>query len=178
MIQVRLADLRAAIFTWPHPRIWLPCLLVFAIFSALALLIGLGSGLLRPSLAELTPKTFALLAITTLISPALLEELIFRVLPLPRDATRVTKARLALISTMSLVAFVVAHPLSAWLFRPAALVLFTSPVFLAIAALLGAATTAVYLISKSLWPPVLLHWTAVLTWITLLGGQALLNAKP
>ncbi len=93
---------------------------------------------------------------------------------LPRDATRVTKPRLALISTMSLFAFVAAHPLSAWLFRRAAWGLFTSPEFLVIAAFLGAASTAVYLISKSLWTPVLLHWTAVLIWITLLGGQALL----
>jgi predicted Abi (CAAX) family protease len=35
----------------------------------------------------------------------------------------------------------------------------------------------VYLISRSLWPPVLLHWTAVLTWIALLGGQAVLKAS-
>ena len=53
--------------------------------------------------------------------------------------------------------------------RPAAWALFTSPEFLAIAAFLGAASTAVYLISKSLWPPVLLHWTAVLTWATQLA---------
>jgi uncharacterized protein len=174
MLQERMADVRAAIFTFPPARTWLHCLLVYAVFAASALSIGLGSGLLWPSLAELSPKTFALLAITTLLSPALLEEVIFRVLPLPRDATRVTKPRLAVISTVSLVAFVAAHPLSASLFRPAAWAPFTSPEFLAIAALLGAACTAVYLISKSLWPPVLLHWAAVLAWIALLGGQALL----
>jgi len=175
MLQERFADLRAAILTFPPARTWLHCLLVYAVFSAFALPIGLGSGLLRPSLAELSPKTFALLAITTFLSPALVEELIFRVLPLPRDATRVTKPRLALIAIVALAAFVAAHPLSAWLFRPAAWALFTSPEFLAIAAFLGAASTAMYLISKSLWPPVLLHWTAVLTWIALLGGQALLE---
>src|SRR5579862_5324408 len=177
MLQERFADLRAAIFTFPPARTWLHCLLVYAIFSAIALSIGFGTGLLRPSLAELSPKTFALLAITTLLSPALVEELIFRVLPLPRDATRVTKPRLALISIVALGAFVAAHPLSAWLFRPAAWALFTSPEFLAIAAFLGAASTVAYLISKSLWPPVFLHWTAVLTWIALLGGQALLEKR-
>ncbi|MEZ0324398.1 MAG: CPBP family glutamic-type intramembrane protease [Fimbriimonas sp.] len=175
LLHDRLADVRAAILTFPTGRTWLQCLLVYAVFAAIALSLGLGSGLLRPSLAELSPKTFALLAITTLLSPSLMEEVIFRVLPLPRDATRVTEPRFALISTVSLVAFVAAHPLSAWLLRPAAWALFTSPEFLAIAALLGAACTAVYLISKSLWPPLLLHWTAVLTWITLLGGQALLK---
>lgn len=175
MLQERFADLRAAIVTLPPARTWLHCLLVYAAFAALALSIGFGSGLLRLSLAELSPKTFALLAITTFISPALAEEICFRVLPLPRNPARVTKRRLALLSTASLVAFVAAHPLSAWLFRPVAWALFTSPEFLTIAAFLGAASTAVYLISKSLWPPVLLHWTAVLTWITLLGGQAQLK---
>ncbi|MEI8282636.1 MAG: CPBP family glutamic-type intramembrane protease, partial [Armatimonadota bacterium] len=159
LLQDRFADLRAAILTIPPARTWLHCLLVYVIFSAIALSIGLGSGLLRPSLAELSPKTFTLLAITTFLSPALLEEVVFRVLPLPRDATRVTKRRLVLISTVSLVTFVAAHPLSAWLFRPSALALFTSPMFLVITAFMGAATTGVYLISKSLWPPVLLHWT-------------------
>ena len=78
-------------------------------------------------------------------------------------------------SVLYLVAFVAAHPISASLFRPAVLALFTSTEFLTIAAFLGAASTAMYLISKSLWPPVLLHWTAVLTWIALLGGQDLLQ---
>jgi uncharacterized protein len=169
--------MRAAILTFPPVRIWLQCLLVYAAFAVFALSIGLGSGLLRPSLAELSPKSFALLAMTTFISPALLEELVFRVLPLPRDAARVTKPRLAIISTVSLLAFVAAHPLGAWLYRPAAWALFTSPEFLATAAFLGVASTVVYLISKSLWPPVLLHWTAVLTWIALLGGQALLTVS-
>lgn len=175
MFQGRIADLRAAVLTFPPARTWMHCLLVYAVFSALALSIGIGSGLLRPSLPVLSPKTGGLMAVTTLISPALMEELIFRVLPLPRDATRVTKSCLALISTVALAAFVAAHPLSAWLFRPTAWALFTTPAFLAIAACLGAAATVVYLISKSLWPPVLMYWTAVLTWIVLLGGQAQLH---
>lgn len=95
-----------------------------------------------------------------------------------RGTQRESPSRVSvLISTVSLVAFVGAHPLAAWLYRPAAWALFTSPEFLAIAALLGAASTTMYLISKSIWPPVLLHWTAVLTWIALLGGQALLTVS-
>jgi CubicO group peptidase (beta-lactamase class C family) len=35
------------------------------------------------------------------------------------------------------------------------------------------ACTVTYWISRSLWPPVLLHWSTVLIWITLLGGQGL-----
>lgn len=175
ILQSRFTDVRGAIRTIPTAKTWLHCLFVYAVFAALAITIGFSSGLLRLHLAELSPATCALLAITTFVSPALLEELFFRVLPLPRNASKVTKSRLVLISILSLFVFVAAHPVTAWLFRPTAWVLFTSPVFLAMATLLGLACTVVYLISKSLWPPVLLHWVAVLTWITVLGGQALLS---
>ena len=46
---------------------------------------------------------------------------------------------------------------------------------LSLATLLGATCTAAYLISRSIWPPVVLHWLTVLAWIWLLGGRALLD---
>lgn len=174
MLQDRFEALRAAALTFPSVRTWVHCLLVYIVFAVIAAWVGFRSGLLEASVAKLSPTAFAILVMTTLLSPALLEEIIFRVFPLPRHASRATRPRLILVSAVSLAAFVAAHPLSAWLVRPKAWALFTSPPFLAMAALLGAACTAVYMISKSLWPPVLLHWTAVLIWITLLGGHALL----
>ena len=171
----RLTDVRAAVLTWPSTHTWKRCLLVYGLFAGCALSIGFGSGFLRPGIADLWPTMLALLPFCILLSPALLEELVFRAMLLPRDATRVSRPRLILISSVALSVFVAAHPLSAWLVRPTAWVLFTSPVFLITATLLGAACTAVYLISKSLWPPVLLHWSAVVVWITLLGGSALLT---
>lgn len=174
----RLADVRGALLTWPSAQMWRRCLAVNAAFAACSLSLGFASGFLRPGLAEVSPTTFALLPVYLLLSPALLEELLFRVILLPRDTTRVSKLRLILISAAALSLFVVAHPLSAWLFRPTALSLFKSPVFLATAALLGAACTGVYLISKSLWPRVLLHWIAVLVWVILLGGNALIQPLP
>lgn len=117
------------------------------------------------------------LPVYVMFRPALLEELVYRALLLPRDAARVSRRRLTLTSAAALGVFVASHPLNAWLFRPAAWGLFTSPVFLVTAALLAVACTAVYLIAKSLWPPVLLHWSAVLIWIALLGGQGLVGSR-
>jgi predicted Abi (CAAX) family protease len=173
----RFADVVAAIFTLPASRTWKRCLLVYAAFVLFALPLGLASGFLRPGLPSLPPARLAMLPVYIMLRPALLEELVFRALLLPRNASRVSKRRLILTSAAALGVFVASHPLNAWLFRPAAWRLFTSPVFLITAALLGAACTAVYLISKSLWPPVLLHWSAVLIWIALLGGQGLVGIR-
>ena len=171
----RFEDVRAAILTPPAAQTWKRCLLVYGAFVACALPLGFAAGFLRPGLAELPPTRWAMLPVYIMLRPALLEEFVFRVVLLPRDVSRISRRRLVLTSTAALSVFVASHPVNAWLFRPAAWGLFTSPIFLATAALLGAACTAVYLISKSLWPPVLLHWSAVLIWIALLGGQGLVG---
>ena len=173
-LRERLADVRAAIVTLPSARTWGRCLLVYAAFVACALPIGFASGLLKPGLAQLPPEMLAVLPALLLFHPALVEELVFRALLLPRDPARVSKRRLVAISALALAAFVAWHPINAWLFRPAAADLLTNPAFLLCVALLGIACTAAYLISRSLWPPVLLHWITVVVWIILLGGQKLI----
>src|SRR5688572_9336828 len=171
----RVADMRKAATTWPDTAAWKRCLAVYAVFLACVLPVGFLSGFFRPGLADLSPATLAFLPVYIMLRPALIEEFVFRALLLPRDATRLTQRRLLLTCTTALGIFVASHPVNAWLFRPAAFELFTNPIFLANAALLGIACTVVYLISKSLWPPVLLHWSAVLLWIVLLGGQGLVG---
>ena len=75
----------------------------------------------------------------------------------------------------ALLLYVAAHPLNAILFRPGLRTLFESPAYLSLAALLGATCTAAYWISRSIWPPVLIHWLTVLAWLYLFGGWALLS---
>jgi len=167
----RLTDIGSAITTMPNAKAWWRCLLVYVAFLACVLPLGLAAGFLQPGLAPLPIAKLALLPIHLFLRPALVEELIFRAALLPRDSTRVSRRHLIGMSLFALAVFVVSHPLHAWLTRPAALGLFSSPVFLACATLLGIACTLAYLISRSLWPPVLLHWLSAWIWITLLGGR-------
>jgi predicted Abi (CAAX) family protease len=173
----RLADVRAAVSTFPDAQTWLRCLVVYAGFLACALPLGFVSGFLRPEVATFPRSMFILLPLSLLLRPALVEELLFRALLLPRDTSRVGRMRLFVIATVALVVFVASHPLHGWLTRPDALGLFTSPIFLLFATLLGIACTLTYLISRSLWPPVLLHWITVVAWITLLGGQGVAGSR-
>ena len=85
------------------------------------------------------------------------------------------RRHLIVVSVVALAVFIVSHPLHAWISRPAALGLFTSPVFLVCAALLGIMCTLAYFISRSLWLPVLLHWITVVVWIMFLGGHGLIG---
>ena len=171
----RWNDLRAALTTTPDSRTWLACALVYATFLLIAGSIGLASGLLHPTTPQLSASEALGAGVLMLIHPALVEEIVFRGLLLPRDRRTMSRSRLFVIVASALAVYVASHPLNAWLFRPDVLGLFASPVYLVLAALLGLACTIAYFISRSIWPPVMIHWLTVLAWIFFLGGQARLG---
>ena len=98
--------------------------------------------------------------------PALAEELIFRAALLPRPGTRASMARLA----WPLAAFVLWHPVQAWTIGPPWADLFLQPGFLMVVLALGVLLTALFRLSGSLWPCVLVHWIAVAAWKLLFDG--------
>jgi predicted Abi (CAAX) family protease len=173
----RWNDLREALATAPDARTWLACALVYAAFLLVAGTIGLASGLVRPTAPHLPVADALEAGLLMLIHPALVEEIVFRGLLLPRDARTMSRTRLVAIAASALAVYVASHPLNAWLFRPDVLGLFASPAYLVLAALLGLACTVAYFISRSIWPPVAIHWLTVMSWIWFLGGQALLGSR-
>jgi predicted Abi (CAAX) family protease len=173
----RMRDLRAGCTTMPPAAVWRRCLLYYLVFLACALPLGLASGLLQVQPLRVGSGKLLGLAAYLFLRPALVEELVFRGLLLPRDSSAIPRLRLLAISAGSLSLFVVSHPLNGILFRSAALGLFTNPWFLAVAALLGATCTVAYLVSGSVWPGVAVHWLTVAGWIILLGGQGLVRTR-
>ena len=69
--------------------------------------------------------------------------------------------------------FVAWHPLNAATINPSAPTIFFDPAFLAITAVLGITCGYGYVVSKSLWVPVLIHWATVVAWVFFLGGRNL-----
>jgi len=165
----------AALTTIPGGRAWGRCALVYGVFLACALPIGVLTGLLRPGTPQMTVAEMLGAGAMVFVHPAFVEELVFRVLLLPRDPSSLVRGRLVLVAGASLVLYVASHPLNAMLFKPDLLPVFASPAYLAIVVLLGLASTAAYWISRSIWPPVVMHWVTVVAWLWLLGGQALLE---
>jgi predicted Abi (CAAX) family protease len=158
----------------PDWRTWRNCGMVYGLFLICALPVGLLSGLVRVDAAPLTRNELLGSGLLLLMHPALAEELVFRGLLLPRDGRSWPRGRLMLVAGTALAVYVASHPINALLFRPQVLGLFESTPYLVLATLLGLTCTATYLISRSIWPPVAIHWLTVVIWIWCLGGQALL----
>ena len=110
--------------------------------------------------------------------PALIEELVFRVLLLPRTTENLPIGLVWFWVGISLVLFIVYHPLNAISFFPSGRDTFFNLIFLTLAGLLGFVCSLAYLQSGSLWTPVFIHWLVVAVWLLLLGGYGKLYRSP
>jgi predicted Abi (CAAX) family protease len=113
------------------------------------------------------------LFLVPLLVPALAEELFFRGLLYPHpDEPALPRSRFGW-AALSLLIYVVAHPLNGWLLRPAARDVFFDGRFLVIVLLLGVAALVSYHRARSLWPAVVMHYLTVVLWLSF-GGLTLL----
>jgi len=102
-----------------------------------------------------------LLAVASIVFPAIAEEAVFRgaLLKAPRaGGSGVGPAML------SAVLFALYHPLQALLYEPLWADIAWSPTFLLACAALGFAAARAVLSTGSIWPAVLLHWVVVVVW--------------
>ncbi len=145
-------------------RVWI----LFAAFAAFAAVVGFGTGLLEYD--PLPLPTALLLSFTLVVFPSLVEEAVFRGLLIPRDAA--DRGRAAAGIVFSTVIFVAWHPFNALVFTPSAAV-FLNPWFLVIVTALGVTCGYAYVVSRSIWVPVIIHWATVFAWVIFLGGRNL-----
>ncbi len=163
MIKRRLTDLLAGIRHLPDRDCWRNAAFELAWAVPLLLVIAHWGGLARlqdPPAAS----TAAMLAATLFVMPALLEELLFRGLIIPREGP---KARWIALSVLL---FVLWHPLQVVTFGPPWAGSFLDPWFLLVVGMLGLALARIYAATMSLWPCILVHWLVVFVWKAFLGG--------
>lgn len=169
LFHTRRENTRRAFMTLPNRtalRRWAALILLYAL---VAVPLGLVTGFLRLEPLQGTGRKL-LAAATLLVEPGILEELIFRVWLLPHPQEDVSGRRRLVSVVAGLLVFVLAHPISGMTLSPRARDLFTDVAFLLQATLLGAVCSVAYLLSGSIWPPMLLHWIPVTIWILYLGG--------
>ena len=167
--------LTTAISTIPDVEVWLSSVALVLVLMLISLPIGFYMGFLEVELLKASRQKIVSVMAICLLSPAITEELFFRILLLPQPTENANSATVWLWGVISLAMFIVYHPLNALSFYPAGLKTFFNPAFLLLAALLGVICSIVYLQSGSLWPPVLIHWLVVVVWLLLLGGYGKLN---
>ncbi|MFX0145773.1 MAG: type II CAAX prenyl endopeptidase Rce1 family protein [Candidatus Hodarchaeota archaeon] len=176
-ISERLQGLILAFTTSPSIEAWLWSAGILLLLAVIVLPIGFRTGFLRVEPMTGGRGRFVLIALTLAIQPSLLEELIFRVFFVPHPAQGYPPRMTLLWAGIGLFVFILFHPINGLFIRSSARPLFTDPLFLTFAGLLGSACTAAYLISGSIWPPMIIHWVAVTPWILLLGGGNALFTK-
>jgi predicted Abi (CAAX) family protease len=160
----------AAWSTIPDTKVWLQSAGLLLLLTLISLPIGFRSGFFRASLLQASWVTIVGIAMTAFLMPAIAEELFFRVLLLPHPTENPTSETQWVWGCVSLILFLVYHPLNGLSFFPTGLKTFREPIFLLLAALLGVVCAIAYLQSGSLWPPVVIHWLVVVVWLLLLGG--------
>ena len=151
----------------PSFRAWRHLAVEAAWSLPLALLLCAAGGLATPGWAEDGDQLLRL-AIIALIAPALGEELLFRVLLLPRPEDPAAPRRVLL----SIILFVLWHPPQALLFGPQWAAVVLNPAFLAAVAVMGLALARLYRQTGSVWPCMLLHWSAVVGWKAFFGAPS------
>lgn len=114
------------------------------------------------------PALLLRLALIAIVAPAFGEELLFRIVLLPLPGQSAPSWRYA----VPVLLFVLWHPPQVLLFGPAWGEVVLNPWFLAAVAVLGTALTRLYLATGSIWPSVLLHWTAVVGWKAFFGAPS------
>ena len=164
-----LRRILAATLTFPRLGDWLIALIILMVYGAIALPLGLRNGFLRwqkPIKKRLGWKLLLLL-----FSPALLEELVFRVMLLPYPSHDNLPKYWFIWAFTGLLLFILYHPLNALIFYQKARPVFRRPIFLWLCGLLGLACTVAYFLTGSLWIIVLIHWLVVVIWLFGLGGE-------
>jgi predicted Abi (CAAX) family protease len=164
-----------AFSTLPTIKAWLIAAALLLVFTLFCLPVGLWCKFLRIENLEASKKIILGIITGSLIFPAISEELFFRVLFLPHPQENVTAATVWLWGSISLLLFIIYHPLNAVTFFPNGRKTSFNPVFLLLAAVLGIVCSIVYLQSGSLWLPVIIHWLVVVVWLVFLGGYKQLH---
>ncbi|MGA7952410.1 MAG: CPBP family glutamic-type intramembrane protease [Gloeobacterales cyanobacterium] len=177
ILSLSLRRIFASMVLLPDGWNWGMTVLLLLGYGAIAVPIGLKSGFLqwRPSQAK--PLQIGKTLVFLFICPALIEELVFRVILLPYPDE--LNAPIAAIgwAILSLALFVLYHPLNALTFYKEGNPTLLSPIFLTLSALLGLTCTLAYWLTGSLWVIAFMHWVVVSIWLLYLNGLKLLRKE-
>ena len=174
LIKIQKRIIHAAL-TIPSYHDLLLSLLILVLMSLITLSLGLESGFLQFNIPNANFSLFARISIIAFFFPSIAEELIFRVMMVPHIQEQSSIKTKLIYSVISLIFFIVYHPINALTFYPNALTTFTDVRFLLLAAILGISCTVAYLFTGSLWIITVIHWLCVITWLFMLGGYERLN---
>lgn len=154
-----------ALRTLPDRHGWGRSAMIGIVGIALVFTLALAGGLLELNPIRDPTRVISVAALLFFV-PALGEEMIFRAALIPRASQRRALRWVAL----SVVLFILWHPLQVVTIGPPWSAVFLDPWFLAATGVLGLTVATQFLETGSVWPCVITHWIVVAGWKLLLGG--------
>ncbi|NCS33922.1 MAG: CPBP family intramembrane metalloprotease [Microcystis aeruginosa G11-01] len=173
-ISSTLRHILAALIFLPNAQGWGKTFGLLLVYAAIAIPVGLRFNFLKWQPKLQSPIQLVIMLIALFLIPAFGEELIFRVILLPYPGTVPWEVQIG-FGLLSLILFVLYHPLNALLFYKAGNPLFFNPIFLGLAALLGLVCTIAYFATGSIWTISILHWIVVVIWLLGFNGLSALK---
>lgn len=172
LIESRLVN---SFLTLPSSSDWIWTAILLLISSLIIVPLGFKLKFLKAEAPQISWKTALRIALVTLVFPATLEELVFRVLLLPHNTEQASLINQLSFGSISLILFVIYHPLNATFFIKNARATFSNFTFLSFVAILAISCNLSYSKSGSIYPPIIIHWSFVLIWLLCLGGYQRLH---
>ena len=154
----------------PGLQDWFVASLALLIYAAIAIPLGFSAGFLQLQIWAAQPIDYAIILLRCLLTPAIVEEFFFRVLFIPHPIEVVSWQRWILWALLSLLIFVIYHPLNAKTLYQQAYPTFFNSIFLTLAAVLGLTCTIAYALTGSIWIIIFIHWIVVVLWLVVFGG--------
>ncbi|MCJ8282823.1 MAG: CPBP family glutamic-type intramembrane protease, partial [Rivularia sp. ALOHA_DT_140] len=169
IISILLNRILASAFI-PTLHHWLIAILAILTYTTIALPLGFSTGFLHLQIWSAKPIDYILFALRCLITPAIAEEFVFRVLFLPHPSQTVNLRTWIISAVLSLLIFVLYHPLNAKTLYKQGYPTFFQPIFLTLATILGITCTITYALTGSALIIIFIHWFVVVLWLLLFGG--------
>jgi predicted Abi (CAAX) family protease len=169
-LRSHFAGLWLSFFSSPFKNFW-SCLGITSVFGVAALGIGFWAGLYSVQILDI--HRYWYIPILILIFPCIPEEVFFRGVLMPGNLADQSLSRWSFYSILSASIFTLSRPLYALTIDPKVNPFFLNPSFLVIVFLLGITCSLGYILSRSIWVPIVIHWLTALVWLVFLGGGSL-----
>ncbi|MGB3193542.1 type II CAAX prenyl endopeptidase Rce1 family protein [Lyngbya sp. PCC 8106] len=149
---------------------WRVVLMSLLVYGLVALPLGFLSRFLQFHPCLRSPGTVLSNIVKLFFFPALVEEIVFRVILIPHPLEAVSLKTWVFWMLFSLGLFIIYHPLNALIFYPEGNPTFWNSIFLILAGFLGLTCALVYRLTGSLWGIVIIHGLIVFVWLYFLDG--------